>query len=206
MGVIALVPLVGAIGVIGCQVQRLTLPALYFKLNKKDSLWVYYLMIALLVIHIFTILAFPLVSSDSGCQPLLIAFSVALACGVMGCGLGPLGRTTEDFCCDGTAASTLRDLFTDDINTEAYYDVLKLMYLTSTCGKYALADAAGEWVAKQCMADTTTFIIFYSMALCNIITMPLQVCFPLSWRNLIGNSEYQRIDGEVIHETIDISK
>ena len=203
LGVVSLIPLVGAIGVIGCQVQRLTLPALYFKLNKKDSLWVYYLMIALLVIHIFTILAFPLVSSDSGCQTLLIVFSEALAYGVLGCGLGPLGRTTEDFCCDGTAASTLRDLFTDDINTEAYYDVLKLMYLTSTCGKYALADAAGEWVAKQCMADTTTFIIFYSMAVSNIVVGAFMTAFA---RSLIGNSEYQRIDGEVIHETIDISK
>ena len=123
----------------------------------------------------------------------------------MGCGLAPLGRMTKGYCSDGghNATSIFSGLFTDDINTEAYYDVLEMRYLTSTHGGYSLADRAGKWAAKQCMVGTTTFVIFYSMAVSNIVVGAFMTAFA---RSLIGNSEYQRIDGEVIHETIDISK
>ena len=207
LGVVSLIPLVGAIGLIVCGWQRITLPAVYFKLFKEDSVGVYFAMIAISAIQLFTIIAWPVTSSC--CWRLASGIlSTWSSIAIMLCGLKPLERTANDYCSDGghNATSIFRDLFTDDINTEAYYDVLEMRYLTSTHGGYSLADRAGKWAAKQCMVGTTTFVIFYSMAVSNIVVGGFMTTFASSWRDLIRNSEYRRIDGEVIHETIDISK
>ena len=115
----------------------------------------------------------------------------------MGCGLAPLGRMTKGYCSDGghNATSIFRDLFTDDINTEACYDVLKSMYLMSTHGEYSLADAAGSGFAKLCMVALSFFGMCFGMAMVACATFlgfAFVMVYVPSWSDLILNSEYRQ--------------
>ena len=212
VGVIAIVPVVGMIGLLVCEWRRTTFPAVYFKLCPHEPIAFAHAMIPILAINLFSFIT---------ALPVLIAFKyVYIANGLIFLGSGIAIITiesmrltvTEGGLCEEAghnATSIFKDLFTDDINTEAYYDVLEMMYLMSTHGKYRLADAAGPWVAKLCMVDRSFFAMFFGMAMvayASFLGYVVIMVYAPSWRDLILNSEYRRIDGEVIHETIDISR
>ena len=210
LGVIAIVPLVGMIGLIVCESRQITLPALYFRLVPSKSLALSYWMIAAIAISLLLLITIPplFIACKYGHIPNIFLFVAQTFLTFVFHQISEMEQVCER---DGEDARyEFRDWFTCDINTEAYYDVLKMRYLTLTDDKYALADAVAQWVTKRCMADYWFFIVFLAMAsVAYVVVVVISVWMMVSnysWRDLLLNSEYRRIDGEVIHETIDISK
>ena len=212
LGVIAIVPLVGMIGLIVCELRQITLPAMYSRLVPSKSLAVSYAMIPTVTINLLAFITWPplLIAFKYGHITSLVIFYLSGSCVIMAESLQV--AEMKQVCLDDREAARyeFRDWFTYGINTEAYYDVLKMRYLTLTDDKEDMADAVAQWVTKRCMADYWFFIVFLAMTMVGYVgVMVMSVCLldtECSGRDLFLNSEYRRVDGEVIHETIDISK